>query len=190
MVGADDVFPKNSKGQPVGPVKFTIRAEKCPNRCGVEAIIKHFQGEVRSFDQAVRDAGELQALYVTGGYPRRYFPWAGDLEVTALAKMPLLIVQDTMPSSLSAAARFVLPAASFAEKDGTFVNHANLAQAIHWAARPTHRLRTDGQVFLDLLGRRGLLSAAAIRKELAREVPYFAPLASGDLGEYGVPLAG
>jgi NADH-quinone oxidoreductase subunit G len=190
VVGADDVYPKDAKGKPVGPVKFTIRAEKCPNRKGVEAIVKHFVGDVKTFDQAVQDAAGLQALYVSGGYPRRYFPWASATAVAAFAKVPLLIVQDLMPSALSAAARFVLPAASFAEKDGTFVNHANLAQAIHWAVRPTHRLRTDGQIFLDLLGRRGLLSAAAIRKELAREVPYFAALASGDLGEYGVPLAG
>ena len=190
VVGEDDVYPKDSKGNPAGPVKFTIRAEKCPNRRGVEAVVKHFQGEVRSFEQAVKDAGQLRALYVTGGYPRRYFPWASETAVAALAKVPLLIVQDLMPSALSAAARFVLPAASFAEKDGTFVNHANLAQAIRWAVRPAHRLRTDGQIFLDLLQRRGLMSAAAIRKELAREVPYFAALARGELGEYGVPLVG
>jgi NADH-quinone oxidoreductase subunit G len=99
------------------------------------------------------------------------------------------VVQDMLPTGLSAAARFVLPAASFAEKDGTFVNHANLAQAIHWAVRPAHRLRSDGQIFLDLLGRRGLLQAATIRKELAGEVAFFAAL-TGELGEYGIPLAG
>ena len=54
----------------------------------------------------------------------------------------------------------MLPAASFAEKDGTFVNHAGLAQAIHWAVRPPGECRTDGQVFLDLLERRGLVHAA------------------------------
>jgi NADH-quinone oxidoreductase subunit G len=190
VVGTDDVYPKNSKGQPAGPVRFTIRAEKCPNRPGVEAILKHFQGEVRSFDQAVADAPSLHALYVTGGYPRRHCPWPSGAAVAALAKVPLLVVQDLFPSALSSAARFVLPAASFAEKDGTFVNHANLAQAIHWAVRPAHRLRTDGQIFLDLLERRGLLQAAAIRKEMAREIPYFKAFEGGEVGEYGVPLEG
>ena len=93
-----------------------------------------------------------------------------------------------MPSALTAAAKFVLPAASFAEKDGTFVNHANLAQAIHWAVRPAHRLRTAGQIFLDLMGRRGLMQAAAVRKELARTVPFFAPLAEAKLGDQGIRL--
>jgi NADH-quinone oxidoreductase subunit G len=188
--GADDVYPKNSKGNPAGPVKFTIRAEKCPNRRGVEAVLKHFQGEVRSFAQLLTEAKNVQALYVTGGYPPRLGTWADGPVVAALKNVPLLVVQDLVPSALTAAARFVLPAASFAEKDGTFVNHANLAQAIRWAVRPAHRARSDGQIFLDLLGRRGLLSAAMIRREMADEITFFAPLRSGELGDYGIPLAG
>ena len=82
----------------------------------------------------------------------------------------------------------MLPAASFAEKEGTFVNHAGLAQGLQWAVRPGRQGRTDGQIFLDLMQRRGLLHAPALRKELAAEVPYFAPLAAGELGEYGVRL--
>ena len=105
-----------------------------------------------------------------------------------MTKVPLLVVQDLSPSPLSAAARFVMPAASFAEKDGCFVNHANLAQELHWAVRPGSMGRTDGQIFLNLLERRGLIQATAIRQELAREVPFFAPLAVGNLGEFGVKL--
>ncbi|HEX3313384.1 MAG TPA: ferredoxin, partial [Gemmataceae bacterium] len=71
--------------------------------------------------------------------------------------------------------------------DGTYVNHANLAQAIRWSVRPGSLGRTDGQIFLDLLERRGLLHAETLRKELAAEIPYFAPLA-GDLGDLGIRL--
>jgi NADH-quinone oxidoreductase subunit G len=85
-------------------------------------------------------------------------------------------------------ARFVLPAASFAEKDGAFVNHAGLAQAIHWAVRPGIGIRTDGQVFLDLLQRKGLFHASTLRQELAAEMPFFAPLAKGDIGDLGIRL--
>ena len=83
---------------------------------------------------------------------------------------------------------FFLPAAGYAEKDGCFVNHADLAQAIHWAVRPEYLGKTDGQVFLDLAQRRGLVHAESIRRELAAEIPFFAPLAAGDLGEHGVRL--
>src|SRR5262249_48796495 len=109
-------------------------------------------------------------------------------QVFGLQRVPLVVVQDLLPSPASGLAKYVLPAATFAEKDGTFVNHAGLAQAIHRAARPPQDLRSDGQVFLDLLERRGLVHPPSLRAELAREIPYFAPLAVGDLGEYGILL--
>jgi len=98
------------------------------------------------------------------------------------------VVQDLFATPASDRAKYVIPAASFAEKDGTFVNHAGLAQAIRWGATPPGECRSDGQVFLDLLERRGLAHAPTLRKELAGAVPYFAPLASGEIDEFGVKL--
>jgi NADH-quinone oxidoreductase subunit G len=187
--GADDTYPKDYRGRPLEPVRFTVRSEKCPNRRGVEAILRHFQGEVLSFDQIMQAAGtgELKGLYVSAGYPPRKEPWISADQAKGLERVPLLIVHDLFPSPASSVANYVVPAASYAEKDGTFVNHAGLAQALRWAVRPIPELRPDGQVFLDLLERRGLVHAASIRQELAAEVPYFAALA-GDLGEQGVRL--
>ena len=105
----------------------------------------------------------------------------------ALKNVPLLIVQDLFPSPVSTMAKYVIPAATYAEKDGTFVNHAGLAQAIHWAVQPPDGVRSDGQVFLDLLERRGLVHAPSLRAEMSREIPYFAPLAK-ELGDQGVLL--
>ena len=187
VVGEDDTYPKDRRGHPLEPVKFTIRAEKCPNRRGVEEILKHFQGEVRDFDQAVREAPQLQALYVTGGYPPRLGAWPTPDQTQALARPPLLIVQDLLGSALTDHAQFVLPASTFAEKDGTYVNHAHLAQALRWAVKPLAGAQGEGQVFLNLLGRRGLFHGPGVRQELAAEVPYFAALA-GDLGDQGVRL--
>ncbi len=187
-VGKDENFPHDRKGNPLGPVKFTIRAEKCPNRRGVEEVLKHIQGEVLGFDRLLSDLANVKALYLTAGYSPRLGAWLGDEQIKKLGEVPLLIVQDLAPSPLSAAARFVLPAATFAEKDGCFVNHANLAQQLHWAVRPGSMGRTDGQIFLDLLERRGLIQALAIRQELAREASFFAALATGSLGEVGVKL--
>jgi NADH-quinone oxidoreductase subunit G len=189
VVGEDEKFPRDRKGTPTGNVKFTIRAEKCPNRKGVEKVLEKLQGEVLDFDQACRAAehGDLKTLYVTGGYSPRLGFWATEAQIAALSKVSTLIVQDLFASPLTAVAKYVLPASSFAEKDGTYVNHANLAQAIRWSVRPGSLGRTDGQIFLDLLERRGLLHAETLRKELAAEIPYFAPLA-GDLGDLGIRL--
>jgi NADH-quinone oxidoreductase subunit G len=190
IVGEDDRFPKDRKGNPIEPVKFTIRAEKCPNRRGVEEILKHFQGEVIGFAEMLRAAGsgEFQALYITAGYSPTAGRWISEELAKRLKRVPLLVVHDLFGSPASNLARYVVPAASFAEKDGTFVNHAGLAQALHWAVRPSPGIRTDGQVFLDLLQRKGLFHASTLRQELASEVPFFAPLAKGDLGEYGIRL--
>jgi NADH-quinone oxidoreductase subunit G len=190
VVGEDDTYPKDRHGRPLQPVRFTIHAEKCPNRRGVEAILRHYQGEVIGFEQVLQALGEgrLRGLFVTAGYPPRLGPWVSPERVNVLGKASLLVVQDLFPSAASELAHYVLPAASFAEKDGTFVNHAGLAQAIRWAVRPFPSCKTDGQVFLDLMQRRGLVHAPTLRKELAAEIAYFAPLASGDVGEHGVRL--
>ena len=171
-------------------MKFTIRAEKCPNRKGVEAVLRHFQGEVdRLRRRSCRRpaTGKVQALYLAAGYPPRPGGWVTRGTGRGAAKgAAAWWCHDLLPSPVSAFAQYVLPAATFAEKEGTFVNHAGLAQALHWGVTPTGECRTDGQVFLDLLERRGLVHAPTLRKELAGEVPYFAPLAGGDLGEYGI----
>jgi NADH-quinone oxidoreductase subunit G len=192
VIGQDDTYPKDRRGNPVEPVKFTIRAEKCPNRRGVEEILRHFQGEIVRFDDLIRSAGEgrLKALYLAAGYPPRPGGWISGDQAGALGRVPLLVLQDLLPSPVSDLAHYLLPAASFAEKEGTFVNHAGLAQALHRAVRPLREGRTEGQVFLDLLERRGLVHAPTVRAELAREVSYFAPLAGGDFGEHGIRLGG
>ena len=62
VVGEDDTYPKDRRGKPVQPVKFTIRAEKCPNRKGVEAVLARFQGKPIGFDEIVQSAaaGKVQ----------------------------------------------------------------------------------------------------------------------------------
>src|SRR5262249_15217829 len=151
---------------------------------GVEVILKHFQGEVVKCDDVLWSAGEgkLQAVFFAAGYPPRPSGWITEQQATGVKRVPLVVVQDLFPSPASEVAKYVLPAATFAEKDGTFVNHAGLAQALHRACRPPQSVRSDGQVCLDLMERRGLVHAPTLRAELARDVPAFAVLASGDLG--------
>ena len=190
VVGEDDTYPKDRRGKPATPVKFTIRAEKCPNRKGVEAVLSRFQGKVIAFDDVAKSAadGKVKALYLTAGYPPRPGGWVTEAQAQALQKVPLVVCHDILPSPVSKFAHYILPGATFAEKEGTFVNHAGLAQAVRWGVTPTGECRTEGQVFMELLQRRGLVHAPTLRKELAGEIKYFAPLAVGDLGEYGIPL--
>jgi NADH-quinone oxidoreductase subunit G len=183
VVGQDDKYPKDVKGNPVEPTKFVIRAEKCPNRKGVEAVLKHLQGDVTSFTEIARNASGLGALAFIGGYPNR--DWVESAVGTSWQPPALTVVQDILPSALTATAKYVLPATASYEKDGTYINHAGLAQTFPKAARPPVEARSELQVAADLLGRKGLVQSAAVRKELAAAIPVFA-----GLGEDKMPATG
>lgn len=186
-IGVDDCYPKNSKGEPPAPekTKFTIRAEKCPNRLGVEMVLKHFQGVVIPLEQAIEGNSNITAWYFVGGYPQG---WVNEAIDKAVGSPSLLIVQDIFPSPLSMRADVVLAAAAFTEREGCYVNHSGLAQAFKPATRPIGDARSDGRLLSELLERKGLFNAAVVRKEMAAEISAFKKFADGDLGEFGIPL--
>jgi NADH-quinone oxidoreductase subunit G len=185
--GADDTYPKDRKGRPEAKVKFTIRAEKASNARGVRGVLAHFQKDrldYQNFLQAAR-GGQVDACLISQGQsPAIYKP--GVEEGDALASVGFVAVQEMFASSLTDRAHVVIPASAFSEVDGTLVNHAGLAQAKRASCAPWRGTRTDGQFYLELLERKGLVHAGNLRKEIAKVIPAFKPLESGDLGEYGV----
>jgi NADH-quinone oxidoreductase subunit G len=187
VVGEDDHYPKTIQGAPVSPPKFIIRAEKCPNRVGVEEVLKHFQGEVISQDQVFDriGKGEIDSLYLAGGDP--FVVWSSD-HMAALEKLSLLIVEDILETDASRKAHYVLPGGSFAEKDGTFINHAGLAQAIRRSIHGPGDAKPDGRILWELAGRVGLFHAGNLRREIGDAIPALKALRRGDLGEHGTFL--
>jgi NADH-quinone oxidoreductase subunit G len=175
-VGQDERFPGG----------FRISAEKCPNRRGVEAIIAHFAGRVTSFDQFVAELGqgEIRRVWVSGGYKT---DWIDEATARRFESLDLLVVQDLFPSPLSERADYELPAAAFAERDGSYVNRADRLQSAPWAIRPPAGVRSEGSLYWQLLGREGLYDAWAVLDELAREVLYFSA-ARGPVPEVGIDL--
>jgi len=140
---------------------------------------------VTGFDEMLSQiaAGSVESLYLIGGDPE---PWITPEQASVLAGLKLLVVQDILPSPASAVAHFLLPGGAFAEREGTFVNDAGLAQAIQRAVAPPDGAWPDGRILWQLAGRRGLFHAPTVRQEMAQEVPSLARLAGGDLGEWGV----
>jgi NADH-quinone oxidoreductase subunit G len=186
VIGEDDHYPK-TRGSVAPQVKFTIRNEKCPNKKGIEQIIKHFEGDViHVADYLSKNTPE--ALFIAAGYQGEEVAWFDNTLLELFKKVKLLITQDLFPSALTDVSKYIIPSAAFSEKEGTFVNFAGLAQELHWACVPLKQVRTDGQVYLDLLERKGLLQAANIRDEIAKSIPYFSKLAGGKLDSNGVHL--
>jgi NADH-quinone oxidoreductase subunit G len=175
-VGEDQRFPKG----------FTICAEKCPNRRGVEAIVAHFTHRVTTFDEllSILDRQTIQGVWVSGGYKT---DWIDQSAARRFERLKLLVVQDLFPSPLSERASFVLPGAAYAERDGSYVNRADRLQSAAWAIRPPMGVRTEGSVYWELLGCKGLYNARAVLDEVARELLYFSA-AAGAVPETGIDL--
>jgi len=186
VIGEDDHYPK-TRGSVAPQVKFTIRNEKCPNKKGIEQIIKHFEGDVILVSDYLSE-NTPEALFIAAGYQGEEVSWFDNNLLGLFKKVKLLITQDLFPSALTDVSKYIIPSAAFSEKEGTFVNFAGLAQELHWACVPLKQVRTDGQVYLDLLERKGLLQAASIRDEIAKSIPYFSKLAGGKLESDGVHL--
>lgn len=163
VVGEDRKFAKG----------FVIKNEKCPNRRGVEMVLQHFGGTTIGFDDFVQQAGDgkFKAAYLVGGYPT---PWASDALATAAKRVPLLVVHDLFAGQLDAAATFQIPGASWAEREGSFVNCDGLLQAFSRAIKPLDGVKFDGQFYFELGGQSGLLRATRFREQLATAAPAFA----------------
>jgi NADH-quinone oxidoreductase subunit G len=189
VVGQDDHYPKDRRGNelPADKAKFTIHAEKVPNRRGVEAILTHFQKEIIPFDAVVDRcrSKKVDAIFLSAGYASSSIIPSFDLD--RLDDVKLFATMDLFGGAATKLAKYVLPATTFAEKEGTFVNFAGLAQHVSRAVNSPGEIRSTLQNFSDLLGRTGLVQLATVRKELAEEVPYFAPL-SQPLGSQGIRL--
>ena len=89
--------------------------------------------------------GTIKALYVIGENPKLSDPdWNHFNE--ALKNLDLLIVQDLFLSETAQVAHVVLPAASSAEKDGTFTNSERRCMRINKAIEPVGEALPDWQI--------------------------------------------
>ncbi|MCE9528737.1 MAG: molybdopterin-dependent oxidoreductase [Planctomycetales bacterium] len=165
---------------------FVIHAEKCPNLRGVEKVVSSLGRELLNWGDFLPKAETeaFGAVWVTGGYKTK---WNDDNAVGSLANSKLLIVQDCFASPLWERADYQLPGATFAEREGSYVNYQDRLQSFKWAIRPPQGVKADGQLYWQLLGRTGLYNAAAVLEEIGREIPFFAP-AIGGVPEVGVDL--
>ncbi len=165
---------------------FTIHAERCPNRLGIEAIVRHPRGELATWEDvlAESEAGRLAGVWITGGYPK---PWVDEGAAEKFAAVPLVVVQDLFASPLWEFATYRLPGAAFAEREGSYVNAHHRLQSADWAVRPPAGARVEGSVFWQLLGLPGLYKSRRVLDDLAATLAYFAP-AAAIVPETGVQL--
>ena len=96
--------------------------------------------------------GRIKAMYITGENPLLSEPDLHHAE-EAFKKLEFLVVQDIFMHETAEIADVVLPATSFAEKDGTFTNSERRVQRVRKAIEPVGESRPDWEIICDL-GRR------------------------------------
>jgi NADH-quinone oxidoreductase subunit G len=153
----------------------------------VEAVIAHYHSPVRDFSWCIEQIGkgEIDAAYVVGGYPDS---WLDSNAVSKLGSLKLLVVQDILRSPLTDTADFLLASASFAEREGTVINHNGLAQLQHAAIRTPGDVWSDGRILMNLSDRKGLFHSQTIRAEIAKHIPKLSAWGDGIIGEEGTKV--
>jgi predicted molibdopterin-dependent oxidoreductase YjgC len=120
--------------------------------------------------------GKIKGLYIVGENPALSFPHSS-LVIEALAGLDLLVVQDMFLTETAKLAGVVLPAASFAEKDGTFTNFEGSVNKVCKAIEPFGESLPDWEIILRLAERMNcplpLSSLQQVTDEIEKSVPLY-----------------
>jgi NADH-quinone oxidoreductase subunit G len=159
--------------------KFTVPPVDAPNVSGARLLglvggnTADVQGEPDLAGlRSALEAGQVSALYVFDPGPSGSL---GDtrwiLEARAAGRLPLLIVQGVLLSDLARAADFVLPGASYVEKEASYTNDQGHLQGGARAIPPPGEALEDWRILVNLSAALGVpfdyTSAADVRSDIA-----------------------
>jgi len=111
-----------------------------------ERIDKPGFDAVQMLENAFSDSWDF--LYVAGADPAKHYPsslWNG-----ARSKLQFLVVQDLFLTQTALQADVVLPALSFVEKRGSFINLERRVQKLHPGKNIPEEIYSDGEIFKQL----------------------------------------
>ncbi|MCP4416764.1 MAG: NADH-quinone oxidoreductase subunit NuoG [Chloroflexi bacterium] len=120
---------------------------------------------------AAAQTGELKALFVVGADP------IGDGLMPNRGKLDFLVVQEIFMTKTAVSADVVLPAQSWAEREGTFTSGERRVQRYYPALQPVGESRPDWQILAQIGERVGLakpaFAASLVFRDIAKAVPQY-----------------
>jgi formate dehydrogenase major subunit len=120
--------------------------------------------------------GDVDVLYIMGENPVISDPDTNHVK-QALDKLDFLVVQDIFLTETAAFADVVLPAASFAEKEGTFTNTDRRVQRVRKAVESPGEAHDDSTIIAGIASRLGYdmgdVSAPLVMEEIASLTPSY-----------------
>lgn len=132
--------------------------------------------------------GKIKGIYIVGENPALSFPQLS-LVRDALAGLDFLVVQDMFLTETAKLATVVLPAASFAEKEGTFTNFEGRVQQVRQAIKPPGDSLPDWEIILQLANKMGCPMPYSSLQEVVDEIKEMVPLYQ-DTGYAGSEIKG
>ncbi len=122
--------------------------------------------------------GDIKVLYIMGENPMVSDPDLNHVE-EALKNTEFLVVQDIFLTETARLADVVLPAASFAEKDGTFSNTERRVQLVRKAIEPVGSSKADWVILMELLNKMGIETTYKNPSEIMKEIASLTPSYGG-----------
>jgi len=125
------------------------------------------------------DEGKVKAMYIMGENPA-----ISDADLNhvhkSLDKVDFLVVQDIFLTETARFADVVLPATTFAEKDGTFTNTERRVQKVNKAIEPVGDSKADFEIITEIANKIGFNwkydTAEDVFKEIITLTPSYAGL--------------
>lgn len=136
------------------------------------------------------DDGEIKALYQVGENPVLSEADANHVK-KALEKIDFYVVQDLFLTESAVYADIVLPAASFAEKDGTFTNTERRVQRVRKVIRPVGDSMPDWWITSQIAKKMGeggfeFTNPREIMAEINKVTPTYAGITYDRIDELGL----
>ncbi|MBI3999025.1 MAG: (2Fe-2S)-binding protein, partial [Candidatus Omnitrophica bacterium] len=170
---------------------FLIRADKHPNRKGAELI--GFKEEERMTKRILDEAskGTFKAMIIFGQDLVSLYPDRNMEDI--LHGLSLSIFIGSNHNLTSEHVQFVMPAATYAEKNGTFTNFEKRVQRIRQALQPLGESKPESEILM-LLARKLDLdwpyeSQEDIFEGLRRSISEFQGMTYAKIGKEGVKIS-
>jgi len=135
------------------------------------------------------EKGSINALYLVGENPVVSYPDTAQT-IKALESLDFLVVQDLFLTATARRADVVLPAASFAEKSGTYTNFERIVQRLNCGLKRLEGVKTDLEIFRELSLKLGYEMKASMPEDVMQEINTLVPIYAGinysQMGEEGI----
>jgi len=136
------------------------------------------------------DEGKIKCLYIVGENPVLSDADSTHVE-KAIRKVDFFVSQDIFMTETNRYADVILPAVTFAEKDGTFTNTERRVQRVRKAIEPAGQSKGDWQIVCEVARRMGepgfeFAGASAVMDEIAEVTPIYGGISYDRIEEVGL----